>query len=319
MWKYTTKEQCNQFLLSLNLINNKCSNKEKIIKLYTISNNVESNYKIFKIKKSNGKYRKIYEPNGTLKHIQRQILHNILNNKQISQYAYAYHRGISLKDNAIPHINKDMILKLDIKNFFDNISFIDIYKACFPLAYFPKSVGMLLTCLCTYNNYLPQGAPSSAYISNLVMKDFDEEIGKWCDKNNIAYTRYSDDMTFSGNFNPTIIIKMIRKRLYKLGLELNDKKIHLITKNKQQKVTGIVVNKKVQVAKDYRKKIRQEVYYIKKYGLDSHLKYLKFNGSKEYYLNKLYGKILYVLQTNNTDKEFGEYKEFIYNYIKLNK
>ena len=101
---------------------------------------------------------------------------------------------------------------------------------------------MLLTYLCTYYNVLPQGAPTSAYISNLVMKAFDEELGGWCKENNISYTRYSDDMTFSGNFNPSVVIIRVRKMLRSLGLKLNDKKIAVIGKNKQQLVTGIVVN-----------------------------------------------------------------------------
>ena len=125
MWKYIGKEECNEFLLSLKLFN--CKDKKKYLNtIYSISNNIENNYKIYKIKKKNGKYRTIYEPNSLLKHIQRQILVKILDNKAISKYAKAYHKGINLKDNAIPHLNKELILKLDIKDFFENISFIDV-------------------------------------------------------------------------------------------------------------------------------------------------------------------------------------------------
>lgn len=263
MWKYIGVKECNEFLLSLNLFD--CKDESKYIKtIYSLSNNIEKNYKVYKIKKNNGKYRTIYEPNLLLKHIQKQILINILNNKTISKYAKAYHKGISLKDNAILHINKKIILKLDIKNFFENISFLDVYNSCFSIEYFPKSVGMILTYLCTYDDHLTQGSPTSAYISNLVMKEFDEEIGNWCELNKIDYTRYSDDMTFSGDFNPSEIITKVRKMLYKLGLELNDSKIHVIYRSSSQKVTGIVVNEKVQVSSKYRKRIRQEVYYIKK-------------------------------------------------------
>lgn len=188
MWKYTGTKECNDFLLSLHLFN--CKDEKKYIKtLYSISNNIKGNYNIYKIKKRNGKYRTIYEPNSLLKHIQKQILVNILNNKSISKYAKAYHKGISLKDNVVPHINKDIILKLDIKDFFENISFVDIYNSCFPIEYFPKSVGMLLTYLCTYDDHLTQGLPTSAYISNLVMKDFDEVLGSWCEEKDIAYTQ----------------------------------------------------------------------------------------------------------------------------------
>lgn len=105
MWKYTTKKQCNEFLLSLNLIDNNMNDKLKIKKLYSISNNAEKNYKVFKIPKHNGKYRTIYEPNNTLKNIQRKILQNILVNEKVSQYAKAYYKGISLKDNATVHLN----------------------------------------------------------------------------------------------------------------------------------------------------------------------------------------------------------------------
>lgn len=312
MWKYIGTKECNEFLLSLNLIN--CKDDKKYIKtIYSISNNIEKNYKIYKIKKRNGKYRTIYEPNLILKQIQKQILNNILNNKSISKYAKAYHKGIQLKDNAIPHINKEMILKLDIKDFFENISFLDIYNSCFPIEYFPKSVGMILTYLCTYDNHLTQGSPTSAYISNLVMKEFDEELGNWCNLRNISYTRYSDDMTFSGAFNPSELITKVRKMLYKLGLELNNDKIHIVYKSSSQNVTGIVVNEKMQVNVKYRNKIRQEIYYIKKFGLSSHLKKCDINIDSKRYLNILYGRVLYVLQINENDKEFIKYRQFIEN------
>lgn len=310
MWKYIGKNECNQFLLSLNLIN--CKDEKNYIKtIYSISNNIEKNYKIYKIKKRNGKYRNICEPSSNLKQIQKRILTNILNNKSISKYAKAYHKGVGLKDNAIPHINKEMILKLDIKDFFENISFVDIYNSCFSIEYFPKSVGMILTYLCTYDNHLTQGSPTSAYISNLVMKEFDEELGNWCNLKNISYTRYSDDMTFSGEFNPSELIVKVRKMLYKLGLELNNNKIHIVHKSSSQNVTGIVVNEKLQVNIKYRNKIRQEIYYIKKFGLSSHMKKSDINIESKRYLNKLYGRIIYVLQINEYDKEFIKYKQFI--------
>ena len=310
MWKYIGTKECNDFLLSLNLIN--CKDKDKYIKtIYSISNNIEKNYKVYKIKKRNGKYRTIYEPNSMLKQIQKKILINILNNKSIAKYAKAYYKGISLKDNAIPHINKKIILKLDIKNFFESISFLDVYNACFSIEYFPKSVGFILTYLCTYDNHLTQGSPTSAYISNLIMKEFDEEIGNWCNINDISYTRYSDDMTFSGNFNPSELIIKIRKMLYKLGLELNNDKIHIVNKSQSQNVTGIIVNEKLQVNAKYRNKIRQEIYYIKKFGLKSHLNKCNININELKYLDKLYGRILYVLQINKFDQEFLKYKKFI--------
>lgn len=300
----------NSILLSLHLINDNIPNSKKLKTLYTISNRVESNYKVFKIKKHNGKQRKICEPNYTLKLIQRNILNNILYKIPVSSYAKAYIKGINLSNNAIPHINKKIILKLDIKDFFNNISFMDVYNNCFNN--YPKNVGMLLTYLCTYYESLPQGAPTSAYISNIVMKNFDEEIGEYCTNLNIDYTRYSDDMTFSGDFNPSTIIKMVRKMLYKLGLEINNDKIHVINNSQKQYITGIVVNKKLNTDINYRKKIRQEIYYIKKYGIKLHLEFIGYTNSIQSYIMSLKGRINYVLDINK-DNEFIKYRDYINN------
>lgn len=316
MWKYLSKDKEREFLLSLHLIAGD-NEKEILRKIYSISNNIENNYKIYKIKKKDGKTRTIYEPNTNLKIIQKNILHNILESRYTSKYAKAYKKGISLKDNASVHINKDMILKLDIKDFFNSITYMHVYTTCFKEEYFPKSISTLLTNLCTYEGYLPQGSPTSSYISNLVMLDFDIKIGLYCQKHNISYTRYSDDMTFSGNFSKEYIISLVSTELNKLGLSLNKDKIRLITRKNRQIVTGIVVNEKPQVNIDYRKNIRKEIYYIKKYGLKSHMENQKITKSEEKYLNKLLGKINFVLQINN-NKEFTEYKNYILNLKKNN-
>lgn len=306
-----TKNELKSILLSLNLINKDIPDNQKINILYSISNKIEKNYKVYKIKKHNGSYRTIYSPNNILKSIQKNILKNILNERKISKYAKAYHKGICLKDNAYPHINKKIILKLDIIDFFENIEYPLIYETCFNESYFPKTIGHLLTHLCTYESRLPQGSPTASYISNIVMKDFDEELGLWCKDNNIDYTRYSDDMTFSGDFNPSIIIKKVRKMLYKLNLKINNKKIKVISNSQQQNITGIVVNKKLQISSKYRNIIRQSIYYTKKHGLESHLSKINYEETPNKYLNTLYGKIIYILSIDPNNKEFIEYKKYI--------
>ena len=295
------------FLLSLFYFNNKMSENEKIKKLYIISNNIEKYYRKFEINKKNGKKRNILSPYKELKYIQQSIL-KILYEKKPSIYAKAYIKNVNLIDNVIIHKNHKYILKLDISNFFENISYVDIYNIFKEFGFSDKICG-LLSHLTTYNDYLPQGAPTSPYLSNLVLRYFDYEVGKWCENRNINYTRYSDDMTFSMNEYNNEIIRFIRVKLYKLGLELNNKKICLINNSKKQKITGIVVNDKLQVDIRYRKKIRQEIYYIKKYGIEEHLKAIK--ERKEKYLESLYGRILFVLSISKNNKEFIEYKKFI--------
>lgn len=305
-----TKDVANEFLLSLNLVYGKLSDKDKIRRLYILSNNIEHYYKKYEISKRNGGKRIIYEPNYTLKKVQRNILDNVLSGFKVSKYAMAYVKGKSVKDNANMHVNKKLILKLDIKDFFNNISFMDVYNKVFLEEYFPKQARTVLTYLCTYNEFLPQGAPTSSYISNLIMQDFDEKIGLFCEKNNISYTRYSDDMTFSGDFNVKMVIFKVKDELKKMGMQLNYDKIHVIYSNMSQQVTGITVNEKPQVLKVKRRKIRQEVYYIKKYGLYSHLK--RINVKDEFsYLRSLLGKINFVLMVNSEDLEFFKYREFI--------
>lgn len=305
-----TKDELKNILLSLNLITTKTKNN-KVSTLYSISNRIERNYKVYKIKKRNGNYRTIYSPNHLLKHIQKNILKNILNEKSVSTYAKAYHKNTCLKDNAYPHLNKKTILKLDIIDFFENIEYPTIYKHCFSTNYYPKSIGHLLTNLCTYESRLPQGAPTSSYISNLVMKDFDEELGDWCKEKNIDYTRYSDDMTFSGDFNPTEVIRKVRKMLYKLNLKINNKKIHIVNNSQQQNVTGIIVNTKLQVSSKYRNSIRQSIYYIKKYGLKDHLSKINYKESPTKYINSIYGKILHILSIDPNNQEFINYKNYL--------
>lgn len=309
MWQHLTKSKINEFILSLNLISNeKLSDKEKLKLIYTISNHAEKHYKVFKIPKRNGGYRTIYEPDYTLKSIQRNILNNVLNERITSSYAKAYKKGLSLVDNATPHLNKKVILKLDIKDFFPSIDFLKVYKKAFPRNIYPEAVASLLTNLTTYNNFLPQGTPTSSYISNLVLRSFDIKVGNFCEDRNISYTRYCDDMTFSGSFDTKEVITFVKNALYKEGFILNKQKIKIIKPNKAQIVTGIVCNEKLSIPRPYKKAIRQSMYYINKYGLDNHLKHIKSLDDKTTYLNKLYGQVLFVLQIEKNNPEFLNYK-----------
>ncbi len=230
--------------------------------------------------------------------------------KRPSKYAKAYVKNISLIDNAEKHKGYRYILKLDIKSFFEDISYVDIFNI-FKEYGFSNGLCGLLAHLVTYDDYLPQGAPTSPYLSNLVLRDFDYIVGDFCEKNNINYTRYSDDMTFSMNEYNKDLVRFIRTNLYKYGLELNNTKISLINNSQKQKITGIVVNNKLQVDSKYRRRIRQEVYYINKYGFDKHMNIVE----KRKTLKSLYGKISFVLSIDSSNKEFIKYKENIKNEI----
>lgn len=310
MWKYLTESKYNELLSSFNLVNT--SDIKKINKiLYGISNNIDLNYEEIIIKKKNKNLRYLNEPSPILKSIQKRILKNVLEEKMISKCAYAYKKGLSTILNAKSHVGCKVILKLDIENFFDNINFYKVYNSCFNENLYPKKLGMLLTNLCVYNDMLPQGSPTSGYISNIVLRNFDCNIDAYCKDKNINYTRYSDDMTFSGDFDIRKLIKYVNELLYKERFRLNKSKIKVVLNTTRQQVTGIVVNEKINLSKNYKRKIRQEVYYILKYGVKSHIKKRNINLSCNRYLSVLLGKINYVLTVNPNDKEFINYKNEI--------
>ncbi len=275
--------------------------------LYTISNHTEKFYIPKKIKKRNGQDRQLYVPKPILKQIQKNILKNVLSDMPVSSYAKAYVKNCSLKENVKPHVNKQIVLKLDIEDFFDSITFEKIY-AVFPKEKYSTSIRTMLAHLVTYFDALPQGAPTSPYLSNLVMKHFDEIIGAYCEKQGISYTRYCDDLTFSGDFDYWKLKKKVSNFLNKMGFVLNEKKTKVIKQNNAQLITGLVVNEKINVQKEVRKRIRQEMYYIKKYGLKEHAQ--KIGVEENSYKRHLLGQINYCIGISPT-KEFIEYKEFL--------
>lgn len=199
---------------------------------------------------------------------------------------------------------------MDISDFFGSISEDSVYLNAFNKNYFSQRVGKLLASLCCYKGSLVQGTPTAPAIANIIMKKFDEAIGKWCSDKNIVYTRYCDDMTFSGDFSKDLVISKVTKLLNSMNLYPNEKKTIVIPKNKRQIVTGVMVNEKIQVPESYRKEIRKEIYYCKKFGVESHLEHCNINSqyTKQSYINHLCGKINYVLMINPEDREFINYK-----------
>lgn len=288
--------------------------------IYYVSNNISKHYKKSSVPKKNGKARTIYIPDEKLKYMQRVILNEFLTEYKISECAAAYHKGSTLLSNAQPHLNKKYILKLDIKDFFGSIAFGRVYKMF--LNHYPAKYAKLFAELCCVNDTLVQGAPTSPYISNIIMLDFDMEIEEYCKANNLSYTRYCDDITVSSDYPLNSAYHKIKKELMKNGFELNKRKTHFVKHTHQQRVTGIVVNEKLQVPIEYRKKLRQELYYLYKFGAgDVILRngYTDFieNGRTldEKYINSLSGKINYVLQIDPDNKEFIKEKEKISKYL----
>ena len=265
--------------------------------LFSLVKTCDTKYRTATIKKKNGKTRVLHVPFDELKNVQRRILKGFLEKLPISPYATAYVKKRSLADNASPHVGKRYLLKLDITDFFGSISFFHIYRTVFHTGYFPKQIGVMLCTLCCRNDILPQGAPTSPTLSNLVMRGFDDNLGWWCKQRGISYTRYCDDMTFSSDKPLYHVYEKVKNMLGEMGLVLNEKKTHFVTNAARQSVTGLTVNEKVAVSGDYKRKLRQEVYYALKYGAKDSLRHTSQEFEfAESYLDHLEGKLRYVLQ-----------------------
>ncbi len=286
-------------------------------KLYFLSKNADADYREVVIPKKNGGVRILHTPRRDLKEVQRNILRNILSEKKISEYATAYQKGKSLFHNASPHVGHKYLLKMDISDFFGSITFRQVLSSAFPSTIYPKQIGVMLTRLCTKDKVLPQGAPTSPALSNIVMKNFDEILGAWCKERGITYTRYCDDLTFSGDTPLYDLSLKVTDMLTRRGFLVNKAKTHFLTNASSQRVTGLCVNEKVSIPADYKRGLRQEVYYAIRFGLEKAMarrgpgKYIFDDGTlnTEGYYYHLIGCINYVLQIEPQNKWFREAKE----------
>ena len=279
--------------------------------LYAVSNNLGKHYRKAKLPKKSGGYRNLSVPDEVLKAIQRRIADVLLIHMPVSRYTKAYRFGSSTLRNAKHHVGKPMVLKLDILHFFDSIRYSTVKDKVFPEEIYAEPLRILLTMLCYHKDALPQGTPSSPAITNIILYEFDEIVGQWCRERGIAYTRYCDDMTFSGDFDPAEVIRFVRLELKKMGFLLNEQKTRIQRPGQQQTVTGIVVNEKLSIPADYRRKLRQELYYCRKFSIQEHLQKSGLDIPEEIYRMQLLGKVNYVLQVHPDDRDVLEARKWL--------
>lgn len=286
--------------------------------LYTLSNQRVRHYHNVKIPKGNGEYRELCVPDKFLKAVQKKIALNLLEFEPISLYAKAYRRGSSTLKNAEPHVGKPVLLKMDIRQFFDRITYPMIKEKVFSAEKYSEANRILLSLLCVHKDALPQGAPTSPVISNIIMRDFDNTVGAWCEERHIAYTRYCDDMTFSGNFDPVEVKRYVKRQLRAMGFFPNDKKTVVARDGQKQTVTGVVVNDRPNISVTYRKKLRQELYYCKTYGVSSHIARIGVSVNEDTYLRQLLGRVNHALSVDSLNEEMRGYKAWLRKQLSFN-
>jgi len=214
--------------------------------LGAVSNSSEKFYRRLIVRKRNLSTRVLHEPLPLLKELQKWILINILDSQNSHVAVKSYKKGISIKDNARFHVKKNIVLKYDLKDFFGHVNFSMVRSVFYRIGY-TKSVSNLLAKLCMNRNCLPQGAPTSGAISNLVLYEFDVTAFDYFRRHSLNYTRYADDITISGDIKNIGEIETFLKDITKRhGFILNNDKTSILRKNNRQKVTGIVVNEKLE-------------------------------------------------------------------------
>ncbi len=215
--------------------------------------NKKTAYSSFKVPKKNGGLRSIDAPSKTMKLIQRWILNNILYKLNAGIYAHGFVRDKSIATNASVHVGQKLILGIDIKDFFPSITLKRI-EGLFRSVGYNSEISHTLSEICAFNWRLPQGAPTSPMISNLIAWGMDNRLSKFCEKRGLNYSRYADDITISGNKKIPRYKKIIYRIIEEEGFSVNKEKVRISGRGSAQKVTGVVVNDKISLGK--RKKIR---------------------------------------------------------------
>lgn len=259
-----------------------------------IVNSPEDYYREFSIPKNRGGERQIKSPYPSLLHCQNWIYENILLSSDIHDCAHGFVRKKSIITNARPHLNSKALLKMDLEDFFGSIPINWVINYFNELGY-AKNICFYLASICCLNGALPQGASTSPYLSNILVSHLDLRLEKLSKIYSISYTRYADDLTFSGDYIPYKFIDLIEEIVESFGLKINGNKTKLHLKKGQRIVTGVsVAGHSLKIPRDLKRHIRKEVHFIRKYGFLSHVSKLKVRNPN--YLDSLMGKISFWLQ-----------------------
>ena len=267
--------------------------------LASVVNSNVSHYRIFNIPKRSGGLRSISAPYPALLDCQDWIYRNILIKVKIHPAAQGFTFKKSIITNAKIHLGYEHFLKIDLKDFFPSITknqIITIFKS---LGYTNK-VSFFLASICCCGDVLPQGAPTSPMLSNIVAITLDKRLMSFAKKNNLRYTRYADDLAFSGKTIPVKFIDYITQIINSCKFTVNEKKTVLQQQKHKRIITGIsIAEKEIKIPREYKRNLKQEIHYINKYGILSHIRKQKIKNPA--YLLTILGKIRFWLAVEPTN------------------
>lgn len=240
-------------------------------------------YRNFIIPKKNGEQRIISAPNFKLLKIQQTLAKELMSIYSPRKSAHGFIKNRSIITNAQKHIKKRYVFNVDLKDFFGSIHFGRVRNLLMSKPFnYTRVEATILSQICCYNGVLPQGAPTSPIISNIICWKLDAQLQQLAFKNKCTYTRYADDLTFSFDVPkgklPRSIIRINSKdekaivgsTLLKIikdnGFKVNEQKVRLQGRNQRQEVTGITVNNKVNLKRAFIRRTASMLHAWKKFG-----------------------------------------------------
>ncbi|TDR93323.1 reverse transcriptase family protein [Enterovirga rhinocerotis] len=246
-----------------------------------------SHYQRFTIPKKTGGERLISAPMPRLKRAQYWVLDNLLAKAPLHEAAHGFVPGRSILTNAGVHVGREVVVNLDLKDFFPSLTFRRV-KGKFRGLGYPEAVATVLALLCTEPDVdeldldgerlfaargprrLPQGAPTSPALTNLVCIRLDKRLTALAGSLGFAYTRYADDMTFSasgeGAAKVAVLLKMVGEIVADEGFTVHPDKTRVMRRGRRQEVTGLTVNERVAVPRDTLRRFRALLHGIDKQG-----------------------------------------------------
>jgi hypothetical protein len=199
-------------------------------------------YATFPVAKKKGGTRLIHRPTASLLLTQRWILRNILDRLQTTRSSFGFERGSKLRQHAVQHVGARAVMTLDIQNFFPSISIAQVTRVYLVAGYSSRAASILAR-LCTFQGALPQGAPTSPRLANLVCFRLDQRLRHFAKQKGLVYSRYADDMSFSAA-NASVLARcrpFITHIIRDCGFRLNTGKSRLVGPQRRRKVTGLVL------------------------------------------------------------------------------
>lgn len=269
----------------------------------------QPHYVTFAIPKRSGGKRLIMAPKRRLKAIQRKLLELLVGKLPLSENAHAFRRGRSIRTGAEPHVGKRFVLKLDLKDFFPSVTFARVrglliaYGYSYPVATTlavvmteaerqPVEVDGEVFHVPVGQRHCVQGAPTSPGICNALLLRLDHRLAGLAKKRGLVYTRYADDLTFSGEVDRTTAHKLrciVSRIVLEEGFVIHPDKTRLTGQGNRQTVTGVVVNQTLGLSRQERRRLRAMAHQLSRQSSDA-------NFSARH--AKLVGKIAYLSMLN---------------------